>query len=135
MDLDITIGAIEDEKFNAKLNFIAPKGVEENGAIQFKVKGDIKLDSVKSMVRAGYSANASIIIEQKEDIWAIREALLQYDKDTKKPYLEIQTSENKFEKKEVELGISDGINVEVISGVSEGDKIKVWNKESKKDKK
>jgi len=135
MDLDITIGAIEDEKFPAKLNFIAPKGVEENGAIQFKVKGDIKLDSVKSTVRAGYSANASIIIEKKEDILAIREALLQYDKETKQPYVEVKTSENSYEKKEVELGVSDGVNVEVVSGISEEDKIKVWNKESKKDKK
>ena len=134
MDLDITIGAIEDEKFNAKLNFIAPKGIEENGAIQFKVKGDIKLDSVKSMVRAGYSANASIIIEKKDDVLAIREALLQYDKETKKPYVEIKTGENSYEKKELKLGVSDGINVEVISGATEEDEIKIWNKESKNDK-
>ncbi len=135
MDLDITIGAIEDQNFNAKLNFIAPKGVEENGAIQFKVKGDIKLDSVKSMVRAGYSANASIIIEKRDSIFAVREALLQYDKDTKKPYVEIQINdEGEFEKKEIELGVSDGINVEVLSGIKEDDKIKVWNKESKKEK-
>jgi len=138
MDLDITIGAIEDEKFLAKLNFIAPKGTEENGAIQFKVKGDIKLDSVKSMVRAGYSANASIIIEKKDSILAIREALLQYDKETKKPYVEIQKGDDEeiveYEKRDVELGVSDGINVEIVSGISEDDKIKVWNKESKKDK-
>ena len=136
MDLDITIGAIQDEKFNAKLNFVAPKGTEENGAIQFKVKGDLKLDSVQSMVRAGYSANASIIIEQKDSIYAIREALLQYDKETKKPFVEIKTDEiGVFEKKDVELGVSDGISVEVLSGIEPEDKIKVWNKEAKKDKK
>ena len=134
MDLDIVIGAIENEKFNAKLNFIAPKGNEENGAIQFKVKGDIKLDSVKSMVRAGYSANASIIIEKRENVFAIREALLQYDKDTKKPYVEVKIAAGKFEKKEVTLGVSDGINVEVLSGATENDELKIWNKESKKDK-
>jgi len=136
MDLDIVIGAIEDENFIAKLNFIAPKGNEENGAIQFKVKGDLKLDNVKSMVRAGYSANASIIIQKKDSIYAIREALLQYDKETKKPYVEIETAEEGiFEKHDVELGISDGVNVEIVSGIEEGDNIKVWNKESKKDKK
>jgi len=135
MDLDITIGAIEEENFLAKLNFIAPKGNEENGAIQFKVKGDIKLDSVKSMVRAGYSANASIIIEKRDSIFAVREALLQYDEDTKKPYVEIEsTTEGTFEKKDVELGVSDGINVEILSGIEKEDKIKVWNKESKKEK-
>ncbi len=135
MELDITIGAIEDENFLAKLNFIAPKGTEENGAIQFKVKGDIKLDSVKSMVRAGYSANASIIIQKKDSVFAVREALLQYDKETKKPYVEIKKGEEgEYEKTDVELGVSDGINVEIVAGVTEEDEIKVWNKESKKDK-
>ncbi|MBA6154926.1 efflux RND transporter periplasmic adaptor subunit [Tenacibaculum sp. S7007] len=137
MDLDITVGAIEEEKFPAKLNFIAPKGVEESGAIQFKVKGDIRIDSVKQMVRAGYSANASIIIEKKDSILSIREALLQYDKESKKPYVEILVNkeEGKFENKDVELGVSDGINVEIISGITKDDEIKVWNKENKKDKK
>jgi HlyD family secretion protein len=136
MDLDITIGAIEEEKFPAKLNFIAPKGIEESGAIQFKVKGDIKIDSIKQMVRAGYSANASIIIEKKDSIFAIREALLQYDKLTKKPFVEIEIGVNgEFEKKDIRLGVSDGINVEILAGVTKDDKIKVWNKENKKDKK
>lgn len=134
MDLDIVIGAIEDEKFSAKLNFIAPKGNEENGAIQFKVKGDIKLENVKSMVRAGYSANAAIVIEKRDSIFAIREALLQYDKETKTPYVEIQKEINEFEIKELTLGVSDGINVEVLSGVNKDDKIKIWNKESKNEK-
>lgn len=135
MDLDITIGAIEDEKFPAKLNFIAPKGVEESGAIQFKVKGDITLKDVKAMVRAGYSANASIIIEKKDSIYAIREALLQYDKKSKKPYVEVRKGETgDYEKRDVELGVSDGINVEILSGIEKDDEIKVWNKENKKDK-
>ncbi len=135
MNLDITIGAIEDQKFSATLNFIAPKGMEESGAIQFKVKGDLKLDSVKTMVRAGYSANASIIIEKKDSIYAVKEALLQYHKETNKPFVEIETEGGKFEKKNIELGISDGINVEVLSGITEDDKIKVWNKTSKAKKK
>lgn len=137
MPLDITIGAIENQKFIAKLNFIAPKGKEDNGAIQFTVKGDLDLINVKQMVRAGYSANASIIIEKKDSILAVREALLQYDKETKKPYVEILTNnvKGKFEKKNVELGVSDGINVEIISGIDKKDKIKVWNKENKKEKK
>ena len=136
MNLNITIGAIEKQKFPAKLNFIAPKGVEESGAIQFMVKGDIKIDSVKEMVRAGYSANASIIIEKKDSIYAIREALLQYDKVTKKPFVEIETGDSgEFKKTDVSLGVSDGINVEILSGVTKDDQIKVWNKENKKDKK
>ena len=134
MDLDISVGAIEDKKFLAKLNFIAPKGKEENGAIQFKIEGDVKTDK-ESNVRANYSANASIIIEKRDSVLSIREALLQYDKKTKKPYVEIEKEENEFEKVDVELGVSDGINVEVLSGISEDDNIKVWNSEHKKDKK
>jgi len=134
MDLDITVGAIENKNFLAKLNFIAPKGKDENGAIQFKIEGDVKTDK-ESKVRANYSANASIIIQKRDSVLAIREALLQYDEKTKKPYVEIEKGENEFEKVTIELGVSDGINVEVLSGISEDDNIKVWNAEHKKDKK
>ncbi len=135
MDLDIVIGAIENENFAAKLNFIAPKGIEESGAIKFKVKGDLKLEGVKARVRAGYSANASIILEKKKDVFAIREALLQYDAEMKKPFVEIAQEDGTFKRKDITTGISDGINVEILSGVGKDDKIKVWNKESKKDDK
>ena len=134
MDLDIKVGAIEDETFMAKLGFIAPKGKEENGAIQFKIEGIV--NPKESNIRANYSANASIIIAKKDSVLSIREALLQYDDKTKKPYVEIETADNEFEKTDVELGVSDGIKVEVISGISEDDNIKVWNAEhKKKDKK
>ena len=64
---------------------------------------------------------------------AISEALLQFDKTTQQPFVEIQTGEQKFERKEVTIGISDGINVEIVEGISMEDKIKVWNKtEAKK---
>ena len=58
---------------------------------------------------------------------------MQFNRITEKPFVEIQTGEGKFEKKNVELGLSDGINVEITEGVKEGDKIKVWNKASKED--
>ena len=126
LPLEITVGAIEDQSFDAILDYIAPKGVAENGAIQFAIKGTLKkIDS--TFIRAGLSANASIILEKAEDVLAIKEALVQYDQKTKKPFVEIQTGDQQFERKDVELGISDGIFVEVKSGVSKGDKIKVWN--------
>ena len=80
------------------------------------------------VIRAGYSANASIVSERKVDVIAISEALLQYDSKTKKPFVEIETSNQKFKRQDVKLGISDGVNAELISGVSKTDKIKVWNK-------
>ncbi|HMC01775.1 MAG TPA: efflux RND transporter periplasmic adaptor subunit [Flavobacteriaceae bacterium] len=126
LPLEITVGAIQNEKFDAVLDYIAPKGVEENGAIQFEIKGSIKkIDSI--FIRAGLSANASIILEKVENAMAIREALVQYDSETKKPFVEIETGDQQFERRDVELGISDGIHVEVKNGISKEDKIKVWN--------
>ncbi|MEN1784259.1 MAG: efflux RND transporter periplasmic adaptor subunit [Bacteroidota bacterium] len=132
MPLNISLGALEKDKFEAELKFIAPKGVEEEGAVQFKIEGDLVVND-STYIRAGYSANASIVLEEKKDVLAIKEALLQFDKDTDEPYVEVEVSENEFEKKSLELGISDGIDVEVISGVSEDAKIKVWNELEDKD--
>ena len=127
MPLVVTLGAIEGKEYDAKLRLIAPKGTEVAGAIQFKIEGEVYLDD-EYVVRAGYSANASIVANKKEDVLAISEALLQYDSKTKKPYVEIETSSQKFERKNVKLGISDGVNAELVSGVSKTDKIKVWNR-------
>jgi HlyD family secretion protein len=127
MPLIVTLGAIEGKEYDAKLRLIAPKGTEVAGAIQFKIEGEVYLDD-EYVVRAGYSANASIVAEKKVDVLAISEALLQYDNKTKKPYVEIETSSQKFERKDVKLGISDGVNAELLSGVSKTDKIKVWNR-------
>lgn len=127
MPLEISMGALQDEKFNAKLKFIAPKGVEEEGAVQFKIEGDLVV-SDSTNVRAGYSANAAIVLEEKKDVLSIKEALLQFDKETNKPYVEVETGENEFEKKELVLGVSDGIDVEIVSGIDENAKIKIWNK-------
>ena len=126
LPLEITIGAIENKKFDAILDYIAPKGIEENGAIQFEIKGSLKeLDSV--FIRAGLSANASIILDKAENVLAIKEALVQYDPKTKNPFVEIEMGDQEFKRKDIELGISDGIFVELKSGVSKDDKIKVWN--------
>ena len=111
----------------AILKFIAPKGTEEQGAVQFKIEADMLLnDSI--VVRAGYSANASIVLERKVDVLALREALLQFDRKTQEPYVQIMTGDQKFERKDVKLGISDGENVEILEGVEEADDVKVWNR-------
>lgn len=132
MPLEINLGALEKNKFSAKLKFIAPKGVEEQGTVQFKIEGDLIVED-GTYVRAGYSANASIVLEEKKDVLSIKEALLQFDKKTEKPFVEVEVGENKFERKELELGVSDGIDIEVISGIDKETKIKVWNKLEKKD--
>lgn len=127
LPLEITVGAIEDKTFNATLDYISPKGTEENGAVQFDIEGSLKLnDSI--FIRAGLSANASIILDKVENVLAISESLVQFEKETQNPFVEVQVGEQQFEKRMIELGLSDGINVEIKSGVSKGDKIKVWNR-------
>jgi HlyD family secretion protein len=124
MDLIITIGAIENEKFDAKLEYIAPKGTEQNGAIQFQVRAKVNLNS-DFFIRAGYSANANIVLDKRDSVLSIPEGLLQFSGDT--AFVEIETATQKFEKRNVTLGLSDGITVEVLAGIKPEDKIKVWN--------
>lgn len=126
LPLEITVGALSDKVFAAVLDYIAPKGKEENGAIQFEIKGTLnKQDTV--FIRAGLSANASIILARVDSVLAVKEALIQFDDTTKKPFVEIETGKQQFERRDVQLGISDGIHVQVNAGIKEGDKIKVWN--------
>ena len=124
MDLILKIGAIENETFDAVLEYISPKGVEEDGAIQFEIKAAVKLKE-NQFIRAGYSANADIVLEKRENVLAISEALLQFDGDS--AYVEKEVGEQEFEKRYVETGLSDGINIELISGVEKDDKLKLWN--------
>jgi len=124
MDLILTIGAINDVSFHAILEHISPKGVEENGAIQFEIKAAVDLiDTV--FVRAGYSANADIVLDRRDSVLAVSEALLQFENDS--AFVEIETGEQVFERRFVETGLSDGINIEILAGLEKEDKIKKLN--------
>jgi HlyD family secretion protein len=126
LPLEITVGAIENAVFDAVLDYIAPKGKVENGAIQFEIKGTLKKrDSI--FIRAGLSANASIILAKADSVLAVKEALIQFDPDTKKPFVEIATGSQKFERREIQLGVSDGIYIQILNGIKPDDDIKVWN--------
>lgn len=124
MDLILTIGAIDTEKFNAKLEHISPKGVEENGAIQFEIRAAVVLKN-DQFIRAGYSANADIVLDKRDSVLAIQESLLKFSEDT--AWVEVETSPQTFEKRIVKTGLSDGLNVEVLSGLTEKEKIKIQN--------
>jgi HlyD family secretion protein len=129
--ISVIIGALEEKKLPAKLTFIAPKGISDAaGAVQFTIKADVQVE-VNANIRAGYSANAEIDIASKDSIFSIKESLVRFDRITEKPYVEIQQADNSYKKQDIKLGLSDGINVEVLDGVNDGDKIKVWNKVSK----
>ncbi|MGV8091861.1 MAG: efflux RND transporter periplasmic adaptor subunit [Mangrovibacterium sp.] len=123
MLIELEIGAIEKDKFEAVLKYISPKGVEENGAIQFEIKADVSLKE-NQFIRAGYSANANIVLERKDSVMVIPEGMLQFKNDT--AFVEVLTNEveKTYEKRNVKTGISDGINIEIVEGLSKNDKIK-----------
>jgi len=122
MPIELEIGAIEKDKFGAILEYIAPKGKEENGAIQFEIKANVVLKE-NQFIRAGYSANANIVLEKKDSVLVIPEGLLKFEKDSS--YVEIETAKpQEFEKRMVKTGISDGINIEIKKGLTKADKVK-----------
>ena len=127
MKIIVSMAAIPNKEFDAKLKFVAPKGTEEGGAVQFKIEAELALDD-DTFVRAGYSANGALVVNSKTDIMVIPEAVLQFDRKTQQPYVEIEISDQNFERRELETGLSDGIKVEVLSGVEMTDNIKIWNK-------
>lgn len=128
MELLLTVGAIDTERFAATLEYISPKGAEEEGAIQFEIRAALKLKE-GVFVRANYSANADIVLDRREDVLSIQEAWLQFGDDGA-PYVEVETGDQHFEKRELETGLSDGITVEVVSGLGEGDRVKDPNSAS-----
>ena len=123
MNLLITIGALEGHTFNARLDHISPKGVVENGAVQFKIKAMVQLKE-NVFVRSGYSANADIVLDRRDSVMAIPESLLIFGSSPDSTFVEVETAPQVFEKRPVKLGLSDGIMVEVLSGVDSSDNIK-----------
>jgi len=133
MNIELEIGAIEKDKFGAILEYIAPKGKEENGAIQFEIKANVVLKE-NQFIRAGYSANANIVLEKKDNALVIPEGMLKFEKDSS--YVEVETNTKQvFEKRMVKTGISDGINIEIIKGLTKADKVKGEKIDPKKEKK
>ncbi len=132
MPIELEIGAIDKEKFAAILEYISPKGVEENGAIQFEIKADVKLKEGQ-FLRAGYSANANIVLDRKDSVMVIPEGMLKFENDSS--FVEIQTGEEQaFKKQFVKTGLSDGINIEITEGLKLDDKVKGEKVDPKKAK-
>ena len=123
MPLKLSIGALDSEQFEAVLEYIAPKGVLENGAVKFEIRAALK-SKEGVFLRAGYSANADIILARKDKVLAIQERELIFD-EKGNSFVEIEKSKGRFEKVAVKTGISDGINIEILSGIGEKDKIKL----------
>ena len=121
MDLVISVGALETERFDARLEFISPKGMEDQGAVKFDIRAAIELKD-SSFLRAGYSATADIVLDRREDALAIREADLIFEDD--RTYVEVHEGNQEFVRREVETGLSDGIYIEILSGLSPDESIR-----------
>jgi len=123
MPMDITIGAMQDQNLTATLEYVSPKGKEENGAIMFEMKAAVKIPK-NVFVRAGYSANAQILLTKQDDVITIPESCVEFGGDTAFVYV-LKTKEPQvFVKKQVKLGLSDGMKIEVKSGLKLKDKIR-----------
>ena len=124
MDLKIKVGAIEKIHFDAKLEYISPKGIDDQGTIQFEIRAALT-ETKNQMLRAGYSANADIILDSRDSVLAIKERDIHFEDEGL--FVEVETGDQEFDKREINTGLSDGINVQVMSGLSDDEKIKTLN--------
>ncbi len=122
MPLVVTVGAVVDTTFAAMLEFISPKGVEEEGTVKFEIKAAITDVPDDVFLRAGYSANADVILERKDQVVSVQERDIIYSGDT--TFVEIKKGDQEYEKLEIEVGISDGLYTEVVSGIDTTSSIK-----------
>lgn len=126
MPVRLTIGALQDVELDAELEYVAPKATEDNGVIMFEVKAAVSIPE-GIFVRAGYSANASVMIENREGVLTLPESTVEFDGG--KSYVQVLTSpegseEQTFERREVGVGLSDGIDMEITEGVGENDRVR-----------
>lgn len=118
MPMTISIGALQDYRLDATLEYVSPKAVESNGANQFEVKAAINVQSDK-MIRSGYSANAEIVLETVRNVLSVPESALEFKGDDTFVHLKNEKGEYRLQK--IETGLSDGVNIEVKSGLKDGD--------------
>ncbi len=132
MPVKLTIGALQNLTFEAVLEYISPKGVEENGANQFEIKAAIHVpDTVK--IRSGYSANAEIVLQRATKVLAVPESVIEFSGDSTFVYVMTDSlPEQKFQRKQVTTGLSDGIKIEVKKGMTGKDKVRGAEKKEKK---
>ncbi|HKE94021.1 MAG TPA: efflux RND transporter periplasmic adaptor subunit [Povalibacter sp.] len=121
MELVLNVGALEGKPFSATLEYISPKGVTDQGTIKFTIRAAVKLDK-ELFLRSNYSANADIVLDKRENVLAVNEGDLIIENNA--TFVEVETSPQQFEKREIRAGLSDGINIEVVSGLTADERIK-----------
>lgn len=131
MPVKLTIGALQNLTFDAELEYISPKGVEENGANQFEIKAAVHApDSVQ--IRSGYSANAEIVLQRAQKVLAVPEGIIEFSGDS--TFVWVMTDsipEQKFERRQIRTGMSDGIKLEIKEGLTGKEKVRASEKKDK----
>ncbi|WP_312760800.1 efflux RND transporter periplasmic adaptor subunit [Epilithonimonas sp.] len=130
MDMNVVIGALQNKSFPGKVTLIAPKGTEESGTIKFNVEGNVT-NPKGEYIRAGFSANGEVLLSSQKNALLLDESLIQYDKGNNKSFVEVKQPNGSFKKTYVKLGASDGINVQILSGIDKNADVKVWNPSDK----
>ena len=121
MPVRITVGALDGFVFDAVLEYIAPKAVEEGGAKRFEIKASVSIPEGQT-VRSGYSANAEIVLQKAEQVISIPESAVEFKKDS--TFVYILGDDGAYSRKAITTGISDGINIEVKEGLTTADKVR-----------
>jgi HlyD family secretion protein len=121
MDILLTIGALEPARFKAVLERIAPQGTEENGAIQFKIRAALQTTG-DAVIRANYSANADIVLDHRDQVLGLKESLIDFEGED--AYVDVETAPQRFERRKIKTGLSDGVMIEVVDGLVAGDRVK-----------
>lgn len=125
MTMKITIGALQDLKFDARLEYISPKATDQNGANQFEIKAAVNLPSSSANIRSGYSANAEIVLAEAKNVLAVPESAIEFEgNDTYVYVIKGDGDKQTYERRKVQTGISDGINIEIRSGVKQNERVR-----------
>ena len=125
MAMKITIGALQNLKFDAQLEYISPKATDQNGANQFEIKAAVKVPASGEHIRSGYSANAEIVLAEAKNVMSVPESAIEFEGDNTYVYIAKGTGDKKtYERRKVVTGLSDGINIEIKSGVSAKDRVR-----------
>ena len=124
MAMKITIGALQNLKFNASLEYISPKATDNNGANQFEIKAAVTVPTGNE-IRSGYSANAEIVLESAKNVLTVPESAIEFSGEDTYIYIVKGTGEDKtYERRKVTTGLSDGVNIEIKSGLKKTEKVR-----------
>lgn len=122
--MNITIGALQDQHLQARLEYISPKAVETNGANQFEIKAAIS-SSNGIKLRSGYSANAEIVLQSVKNVLTVPESAIEFNGDSTFVYLKKNAGkEISYERHPVVIGLSDGVNIEIKKGLTTKDVVR-----------